>query len=328
MKYLNKMDEAWTHEQLEAGGYKVPKKRIELFVSTPYSKVARIQTERGLVYFKSTPALLGSEPKVFDFLKLQCDARVPIVLAHDDAHHRFLALDAGATLRSRLEIFWDIDLVCRAIRQFVDLQEASIAYTKDLLGIGVLDWRVQAMPDLFMELIARHDWLLADGCSVQDIELLSKSRAKVERLVKNVKKYEHRPTLVQPDFNDNNTLVDEQRNLTHIDLGELSVSHPLFSILNAYYLFKNRYKLSEESLDLARIDQACFEKHVSEAHAGRPRFQSAKIKTILPLFAVYQILSQGFLMQACGYESVIVRQPGRLRKSLSDFLSSEAREVS
>ncbi len=54
---------------------------------------------------------------------------------------------------------------------------------------------------------------------------------KASILCKKLSDYSIKQTIVQPDFNDNNTLIDNVSNITTIDLGEIVISHPFFSLL-------------------------------------------------------------------------------------------------
>jgi aminoglycoside phosphotransferase (APT) family kinase protein len=48
--------------------------------------------------------------------------------------------------------------------------------------------------------------------------------------------YAIKDTIVQPDFNTNNILINpDPKKLTFIDLGEIAITHPFFSLLNFLY---------------------------------------------------------------------------------------------
>lgn len=138
--------------------------------------------------------------------------------------------DAGRSLREILKTKFDETLLCRAIDQFTSLQIAVADHVDVFLKIGVPDYRLYKLPLLYKELISENDLVVADGLSNLEINQLETLLPTVINLCKNLSQYAIKQTIVQPDFNDNNTLVDEiSQDITIIDLGEIVISHQFCS---------------------------------------------------------------------------------------------------
>ena len=91
-------------------------------------------------------------------------------------------------------------------------------------------------------MLSQKDILIADGLSEIEISELEALLPKVSNLCKKLSDYSIKQTIVQPDFNDNNTLIDDiSQDITIIDLGEIVISHPFFSLLNCLQQIKKHH---------------------------------------------------------------------------------------
>ncbi|HAT9121167.1 TPA: aminoglycoside phosphotransferase family protein, partial [Legionella pneumophila subsp. pneumophila] len=189
-------------------------------LNTPWSYVVRFDTSDGYIYLKHTPELFALEPIIIQILHEQFHASVPIVIALNTELNCFLMKDAGKPLRGILKQKFDEAFLCRAIDQFTLLQIAVADHVDVFLDIGVPDYRLEKLPGLYKELISQKDLLTAEGLSEIEISKLVALLPKVFNLCKKLSDYSIKQTIVQPDFNDNNTLIDEvSKKITIIDLG-------------------------------------------------------------------------------------------------------------
>lgn len=295
------------------------KLNTEIVVQTPWSSVVRIKTGNELFYLKTTPVRIALEANIIQLLHDQFHAPVPKVIAHNSELHCFLMKDAGISLRSILKKKFDTDLLCKAIEQFTALQITVADYVDNFINIGVPDWRLNKMPDLYGQAILQKDLLMADGLSEFEVNELEKLHPKITDLCEKLADYAIKQTIVQPDFNDNNTLIsDNSQNITIIDLGEISISHPFFSLLNCLYQVRKHYALTEDDHDYLQIKHACLKnymKYESEKNVA----DALEIANVL--WFVYGLLAHDRLIHACGQEQLLSFQRGRLSEMLKELIA-------
>lgn len=295
------------------------KLNTEMVVQTPWSSVVRIKTGNELFYLKTTPALIALEADIIKILHDQFRAPVPTVIAHNPELHCFLMKDAGTSLRSILKKKFDTDLLCKAIEQFTALQITVADYVDAFIDIGVPDWRLNKMPDLYSQAILKKNLLMADGLSEFEVNELEKLHPKITNLCEKLTDFAIKQTIVQPDFNDNNTLIsDNSQNITIIDLGEISISHPFFSLLNCLYQVRKHYALTEDDHDYPQIKHACLKNYM--------KFESEKnvadaLEIANVLWLVYGLLAHDRLIHACGQEQLLSFQRGRLSEMLKELIA-------
>jgi hypothetical protein len=294
---LNKEIIQWGYKFLSSHGHTLKSKLPENVKDTPWSYVVRFATSDGYIYLKHTPNLLALEVNIIQILHDQFHVSVAEVIAHNPELNCFLMKDAGRPLREILKQQFDVKLFCKAINQFTSMQLAVADHVNIFLDIGVPDWRLDRLPDLYMQLLSQKEILIADGLSEKEISELEKLLPKVVNLCQKLSEYAIKPSIVQPDFNDNNTLIaDISRDITIIDLGEIAISHPFFSLINCLQQAKKHHALTDEDDTYLQLMDACLKnymifeskKHLLEA------FATARI-----LFYIYGALCNYRLMIAC-----------------------------
>jgi len=317
---LNKEIIQWSCKYLSSHGYTLKSNLPENVQNTPWSYVVRFATSNGYIYLKHTPKLLALEASVIQILHDQFHVSVPEVIAHNAELNCFLMKDAGKSLREILKQQFDAALFCKAIGQFTSMQLAVADYVNIFLDIGVPDWRLDKFPDLYMQLLSQKELLIADGLSEKEISELKKLLPKVSSLCQKLSDYAIKPSIVQPDFNDNNTLIDISRNITMIDLGEIAISHPFFSLINCLHQAKKHHALKDEDETYLQLRDACLKNYMnveSKKHL-LDAFEIAKI-----LWFVYGALASDRLMIACDksrFTSSLQRH-GRASIPLKEFMA-------
>lgn len=307
---LNKEINQWACTQLASLGYTLESDHPDIVLNTPWSYVVRFETSEAYLYLKHTPEPLALEATIIQILRDQFQASVPTVIAHNAKLNCFLMKDAGRPLRDLLKQQFDAALLCKAIDQFTAMQFAVAERVYVFLDIGVPDWRLEQLPDLYMEMLSQKDILMADGISEIEIRPLEALHPQVSTLCEKLSDYGLKQTIIQPDFHDNNLLIDDvSQKITIIDLGEVVVSHPFFSLINFLQQIKKHHALTDDDEAYLKIKEACMKSY--------SQFDLAGVLSIAqPLWHVYSILSQTRLMNACGKDNIISIQPGRLSHSL------------
>jgi hypothetical protein len=287
----------WAYQYLASHGYQLESNEPEEVLSTPWSHVMRFATSDGYIYLKNTPSELALEADIIQMLRKQFNAPVAEVIAQNVELNSFLMKDAGKPLRGILKQKFDTDLYCKAILQFTAMQINVADQVDTLIDIGVPDWRLAKLPDLYMQLLSQKDMLLADGLSENEIDQLEKLYGIVSSLCQELSGYSIKPSLVQPDFHDNNILIaDISQEITIIDLGEIAISHPFLSLPNCLDQAKKHHALNEEDNSYKQLMNACLENYMT--------FESKK--NLLDAFAnartlrlIYAALCDYRLMVAC-----------------------------
>ena len=139
----------WGYQYLSSHGHTLISNIPEQVINTPWSHVVRFSSSDGYIYLKHTPALLALESPIIQILHTQFHAAVPTIIAHNPELHCFLMKDAGQPLREILKKQFDVDLYCKAFDQFTSLQLATADHINVFLNIGVPDWRLDKLPNLF-----------------------------------------------------------------------------------------------------------------------------------------------------------------------------------
>ena len=308
----------WACEYLVSLGYTLKSKQPENVQNTPWSYVARFATTDGFIYLKQTPEKLALEASITQILREQFSASVPEVIAHNEELHCFLMKDAGTPMRGILKKRFDVALYCEAIDQFTSLQLAVTDHITIFLDLGVPDWRLDKLPDLYRQLLSQKEILLADGLSEQELSELETLLPTVSDLCCKLSSYSIQPTLVQSDFHDNNILINEiSKKITFIDLGEIVISHPFFSLVGCLRQIKFHHGLTERDEAYLQMKEACL-KNFMPIHSKINLLAIAEL-----LWLVYDAAAQYRLRLACDEARFLAFQRhGRLSGSLKEFLRS------
>lgn len=305
----------WARHALLSQGYTLAVNQPATIVTTPWSTVLRFETTTGYIYLKQTPAALAIEATIIQLLQQTFHVPVASVIAHNPALHCFLMKDAGQTLRSLLKQQFDEALLCKGIDIFTSVQRQLALHTSSLLNIGVPDWRLDKLPGLFQNLLAEKTLLLEEGFVESDLDTLSSLLPKLSSLCNRLVDYPIKQTIVQPDFNDNNMLVDtHSQTITLIDLGEIAITHPFFSLLNILQQLTKHHGLTADDAAYQRIKAVCFNPYM--LGNSRPEILDAFALAEV-LWPVYGMLAYHRLMLACGK----ALQPGRLRAEALAFVA-------
>ncbi len=307
----------WGYHYLSSHGYMLKNNLPEKVQNTPWSYVVRFATSAGYIYLKHTPHLLAIEANILKMLRDQFHASVPEVIAHNAALDCFLMKDAGRPLREILKKQFNAALFCKAIDQFTSMQLSVADHVNAFIEMGVPDWRLNKLPDLFAQLLTKKDLLIEDGLLENEIIALEKLVPKVTGLCHELSAYAIKQSIVQPDFNDNNTLIDASQNLTTVDLGEIVISHPFFSLLNGLQQMEKHHGLKKDNSAYLKIKDACLHNYM--AFESKENLLKA-FEFARSLWHVYGALAGHRLIDACGKSTILSYQHGKFVSSLRELI--------
>ena len=299
--------------------YKLQVKSGRAVVMTPWSKVFEMNTGEGLIYFKETPPQFFGEPDILNFCSQKLGVHVPTVMAVNHEGCCFLMKGAGFGLRALLSKSFDHDLLLRAVSQFADFQSKAADHGESLLALGLADYRVETLVDCYQALMAQESLLIKEGFGLTDCADLQALSSKIEAVCHRVMQTGIQSTVVQLDFNDNNTVYDESSDvLTMLDFGELVWSHPLLSMLNMLEQIQKHYGFNEGDVFYQKLHAQCLQPYTEFLGRGRALDQAIDdIKVIRVLvWALYQLR----FADACGKEALMQSGQWRLKPLLQTLL--------
>jgi energy-coupling factor transporter ATP-binding protein EcfA2 len=319
-KNLNREIIEWALAALASQGYTLKSNEPESVKHSLWSDVVRFETTEGYLYLKHTPKLLALEAPITQILHDQFRAPVPEIIAHNAALDCFLIKDAGKPLREILKENFDITLLLKAIDQFTSMQLTVADHVDIFLDIGVPDWRLDKLPDLYQQLLLEKALLIADGLSEIEINTLKTLTPKVSNLCQKLLGYGIKQSLVQPDFHDNNILISNfSKNINFIDLGEIVISHPFFSLVTCMQQIKKHHGRTDKDEVYLKIMNACLKNYGT---LGSQQDLWEAFSTAQLLHFIYAALATDRLMTACGKEKLMEFQPGKLGALLREFLAA------
>ena len=310
----------WALNYLSSHGYALKNNKPEPVQDTPWSYVVRFASSEGYVYLKHTPKLLALEAPITQILHDQFHASVPKIIAHNPKLDCFLMKDAGKPLREILKKQFDVELLCKAIDQFTSLQLAIADHVNIFINLGVPDWRLDQLPHLYQQLFSQKELLTADGLSELEIRTLETLRPTVLNLCQKLAAYSIKQTMVQCDFHDNNILIDTpSQKLTFIDLGEIVISHPFFSLVGFLRQAKFHHSLSDKEAVTLKLIEACLKNYLV-FESKKSLLDAFEIANVL--WFIYEALAQYRLMIACDpAEFMAFQRHGKLSGRLKEFMA-------
>lgn len=221
--------------------------RYESLVETPWSHVLRLITNEGLLYLKQTPTALFIEPAIMKLIhKIIPSINVPLVLFENPSLNCYIMESCGDySLRTKFNGTIDPELLLKGLQSYIQIQRGLEDSCDALFKIGVPDWRIQKIPQRFIELIENKSLMEEEGVTPEALNKLQILVPKIEVLCETLAKQPIKETLVNCDFNENNLILDERKQIISvIDLGESVVSHPFFSIAAHLSNTARRYQLA------------------------------------------------------------------------------------
>ncbi len=249
-------DEAnsWIREELMRLGMAV-RGPIEQPHVRPWSTILRAPTFGGVAYFKATSSALIHEPALTQALWRWREDCIPEVLAIDEERGWMLYTDMGVWLREQMQSIEGLRHWRKVLPLYAGLQIDMIEHAPELLKLGILDRRLESLPEQFEFLLAQTDDLRIgqpNGLSAGEHEQLRALTSRFEDNCQALAAYAIPETLHHDDFHDGNVFICNGNYLLS-DWGESCLTHPFFSLLVTLRSVAYRLKLEEDSGELGML---------------------------------------------------------------------------
>lgn len=312
----------WATDCLSSKGYS-QQDLPEIILETPWSKVIRFSTSKGFVYLKQPAPLLSQEAKIIQLLDEQFQASVPHVIAVNDDLDCFLMNDAGQNLRAYLKTEFRPELLYQSIQQFTAMQRSTENAIETFLALDIPDWRIDKLPKLFEEIISQAAFLKAEGMTDKELQILKNLQPQIAEECELLSQYPVKNTIVQPDFNTNNILIHSETNeLTFIDLGEIAITHPFFSLHNFLYTTVIHHGIKEGDPIYQKLQEACIENWLE---AGTKKQLLKGLSLARKLWPIYSVISHIHFMNCVDQDALKVyyaNRPNQLIKAFREYIGS------
>jgi len=249
-------------------------------LKTPWSEVYAFKTHDGLYYLKQTPKDLFLEVHVMEKLALTFPNSVPKLIASNPSLNCFITKDAGTSLRKYLHETADFECLNQGLYHFLYLQRAIETSVEDYLSLGVPDWRLAQLPKLFTNLLYDETLLTKEGITPLEIQQLKGLTSKLQAQCDALASLEIPETIVQADFHSNNIVIEpETKKLCYLDLGEVVIAHPFFSMINFLLQAIKHHGLKKKDEHYLKLIEIC-------EHYW-PNFQKIlpQAETIFPIYS-------------------------------------------
>lgn len=236
---------------------------VEDIAATAFSYVLKINTSNGNYYLKKTPPKLYIEANVIGILNADCGLEnVPKIIAKNDNLHCFLMPSCGdLTLRTLFEDGLQKDFLYEGTQSYVDLQKSSSAHIQKFLDIGVPDWRIENLPNIYAAFINDEERLAEWGLNAGEQQRFKNSQELFPKLCAELEDLNLPDVLNHSDFHPNAMLLDQETNeIKIIDLGEVTIGNPLLPLASCItnYL-EHRWKIRADADEYAAIKASILE---------------------------------------------------------------------
>jgi hypothetical protein len=240
---------------------------IEVIHKRLWSAMAKVETEKGLLYFKAlAPNFVFEVPLSIALEQWQPQHSLRL-LSSDADRGWMLSWNAGDSLRMLTRRPDQLEHWYKLLPQYSQFQLDLAQHTEQLLAWGAPDRRLENLPQQLEQLLADTDQLqigAEDGLTAADYQSLLGKLPQFREQCAELASYGLPNTLVSEELHENNVLFDGQR-YTFIDWSDASVGNPLFTLVvtlraSAYWL-----KLDEKGPELRKMRDAYLEPFTSFA---------------------------------------------------------------
>ena len=304
----------WAKQQLIAFGYKLMEESI-VVRDMPWSKVSRFKTSKQLVYLKQMAAPFVIEPKILQFMHENFSTAVTEVIAMNEKLSCFLMKDAGQVLRDVQKKNFQTQLFCNALKTHAQIQIASAPFLEAFILLGVSDWRLKRLPDLYKKFVTREYLLKAAGLNRYEIEVLQNFSPQMQILCEQLSAYDIPETIEHNDFHDNNILIQDDR-ITINDWGDACISHPFLSLATALNSAKRNHNFKKTDSRYLQTQNAYLEIWLDYGTVDELR----KAFLIAEKLSYFQFALSFSRIESCVSVEEFSLYSGYMAEALRDFL--------
>ena len=215
----------------------------------------RLATEDGAFFFKAGAPVQAFEPALLGFLAAWRPADTQPLLAADPGRGWALMPDGGPTLRQASGEQPASAVWRRFLRQYAELQLASVEQVDFLLELGVPDRRLPLLPAAYQEILNDAELPLVameDGLSQEEHDQLLGLGRQVDELSRALAAFGIPPALEHGDLHDANIFAGSSRPV-FFDWGDASITHPFFSLLIPLRMFAYKLGLPDDAPQLVPL---------------------------------------------------------------------------
>lgn len=282
-----------------------------------WSTVCRFDTNKGSFFLKVTPPALFIESKIIKKLAKSFHAPVPKVIAESSELNCFLMKDAGIRLHDYFKNGFQLEILAQAVNDHSVLQMKTIDSVESFIKMGVPDWRLNKLPILYQDLISQETILTEDGLTSSELKKLANLNSKLVSICEQLANFKLTETFSHADFHDKNILVDPKTHKTTIiDLGEVVITHPFFSLPNCLHRAKEHFALTP--IQDQQLLDACLKPWLHME-------TEENLKLILTLmqqcWPIHAVLGEYRLMQSVPDGFIKLNRQGRFANALRYWLS-------
>jgi hypothetical protein len=312
----------WATDCLSSKGYS-QQHLPEIMLETPWSNVIRFSTSTGCVYLKQPAPLLSQEAKIIRLLAEKFQASVPHVIAVNDDLHCFLMKDAGKNLRAYLKTEFKPELLYQSIQQFTAIQRTTENAIEPFLALNIPDWRLHKLPKLYDEIINQAAFLKAEGMTDKELQILQDLSPQIAEECELLSQYSIKDAIVQPDFNTNNILIHPDTNeLTFIDLGEIAITHPFFSLHNFLYTAIIHHRVEEGDRIYQQLQEACIENWLELSTKKQLLKGFIVAKKLWPIYSVICHYHFMHCVDQAALKVYYANRPNQLIQAFREYIAS------
>lgn len=186
------------------------------------------------------------------------------------------------------------------------------------------NWRLEKIPNLYSQLIAKKELLKTDGMADDELNLLRNLHPKFSSMCELLASYKIPATLDHCDFHDNNVMIETNtNNLTIIDWGETVITLPFFSLITFLNTALRHHSLKENEKTYLELQNTCFEGW--QAILSQDELVAAIIlaKKLWPIYAAlgfYRLMASSEMAE---FKSLTGRLSGYLREFIQAQITLE-----
>jgi len=314
----------WAIEALQKNGYQLTSPHPELVQQAPWSEVFRFSTQEGNIYLKKTPPALAIEVQVIKTLKEKFQMSVPVIIENNLNERCFLMKDMGIPLRMFFKQGFNPDILIKVLENYGHFQYATTNHFPLFLNMGVPDWRLAKLPFLYQELVQQTVLLKQFGLTQEEINKCQDLIGPFQNICEKLSEYNIPDTFCHCDFNDNNVLVNPKTHRTTIiDLGEVAITHPFFSLLNMLHHIKKNFKLTQQQYET--LQHLAFKPWLQLEPASRLKIIMTCIhqcSLIQAMLGIYQLM---LCVDPIYFEAVA--REGRFARKCREWLNQSIKSV-
>lgn len=216
----------------------------------PWASVVTVPTAQGITWFKACQPAQASEPRLTAELFARWPDRVAHVLGHDATRAWMLTADAG---RSIGDLGNPPELWQRILPRYAELQRGERVNAQDHMDHGVLDLRVQVLPDRYAMLLSRDLPL-----EPEELDTLHRFEPRFAELCAEVAAEHPGDTIQHDDLHVNGVFLRDEV-LRVMDWGDASVGHPFASLVVTFRFLELHNGLEPGDPWFARLRDAYLE---------------------------------------------------------------------